>query len=81
MATTGNLPCLLTDLDNISNVYRGPSKDASYQVLIYFVEKFHCLQHAPKLESDLKKNIRLKFHGDACIYVYQVVSEIQLALI
>lgn len=27
-----------------------------------------------------KKNRRLKFHGDACIYVYQVVSEIQLAL-
>jgi hypothetical protein len=31
MATTG---------DNISNRYRGPSKDASYQVLIYLVEKF-----------------------------------------
>jgi hypothetical protein len=31
---------LLTDRDNISNRYRGPSKDASYQVLIYLVEKF-----------------------------------------
>lgn len=27
-----------------------------------------------------KKNRTLNFHGNACIYVYQVVSEIQLAL-
>jgi hypothetical protein len=25
-------PCLLTDLDKMSNLYRGPSIDASYQV-------------------------------------------------
>jgi hypothetical protein len=26
-------PCLLTDRDKMSNLYRGPSIDASYQVL------------------------------------------------
>jgi hypothetical protein len=28
-------PCLLTDRDEMSNLYRGPSTDASYQVLIH----------------------------------------------
>ena len=27
--------CLLTDRNKISNLYKGPSKDASYQILIY----------------------------------------------
>ena len=28
-------PCLFTDQDEISNIYRGPSIDASYQVSVY----------------------------------------------
>ena len=28
--------CLLTDRDEMSNLYRGPSKDASYQVSVHF---------------------------------------------
>jgi hypothetical protein len=31
---------LLTDRDEISNLYRGPSIDASYQVSIYLAEGF-----------------------------------------
>jgi hypothetical protein len=33
-------PCLLMDLDEISNLYRGPSIDASYQVSIHLDEGF-----------------------------------------
>ena len=33
-------PCLLTDRDEMSNVYRGPSIDASYQVSIYLAKWF-----------------------------------------
>jgi hypothetical protein len=33
-------PCLLTDRNEMSNLYRGPSIDASYQVLLYLVEAF-----------------------------------------
>jgi hypothetical protein len=33
-------PCLLTDRDEISNLYRGPSIDAAYQVLIHLAERF-----------------------------------------
>ena len=33
-------PCLLTDRDEMSKVYRWPSKDASYQVLIHLARRF-----------------------------------------
>jgi hypothetical protein len=33
-------PCLLTDRDEMSNLYRGPSIDASYQVSVHFVKRF-----------------------------------------
>jgi hypothetical protein len=33
-------PCLLTDRDEMINLYRGPSKDASYQILIHLAKQF-----------------------------------------
>ena len=33
-------PCLLSDRNYMSNLYRGPSKDVSYQVLIHLAERF-----------------------------------------
>jgi hypothetical protein len=33
-------PCLLTDRDEMSNIYRGPSIDASYQVSVHLAEGF-----------------------------------------
>ena len=33
-------PCLLTDRDEMSNLYRGPSIDASYQVSIHLAKGF-----------------------------------------
>jgi hypothetical protein len=33
-------PCLITDWDEMSNLYRGPSKDASYQVSIHLAQRF-----------------------------------------
>jgi hypothetical protein len=33
-------PCLLTDRDEISNLYRGPSKDAFYQVTVDLAKRF-----------------------------------------
>jgi hypothetical protein len=33
-------PCLLTDRDEMSNRYRGPSKDASYQVSVHLANSF-----------------------------------------
>jgi hypothetical protein len=34
------LPCLLTDQDEMSNLYRGPSTDASYQVSVHLTKWF-----------------------------------------
>ena len=33
-------PCLLTDWDEMSNLYRGPAIDASYQVLVHLAKWF-----------------------------------------
>ena len=33
-------PCLLTDRDEMRNIYRGPTIDASYQVVVYLAKQF-----------------------------------------
>ena len=33
-------PCLLTDRDEMSNLYREPAIDASYQVLVHLTKRF-----------------------------------------
>jgi hypothetical protein len=33
-------PCLLTDRDEMSNLYRGPSIDTSYQVSVHLAKRF-----------------------------------------
>jgi hypothetical protein len=33
-------PCLLTDRDEMSNLYRGPTIDASYQVSVHLAKRF-----------------------------------------
>ena len=33
-------PCLLTDQEEMSNLYRGPSIDASYQVSVHLAKRF-----------------------------------------
>jgi hypothetical protein len=33
-------PCLLMDRDEMSNLYRGPSKDASYQATVHLAKWF-----------------------------------------
>ena len=33
-------PCLLADQDEMSNLYRGPAIDASYQVSVHLAKRF-----------------------------------------
>jgi hypothetical protein len=33
-------PCLLTDQDEMSNLYRGPAIDVSYQVSVHLAKRF-----------------------------------------
>jgi hypothetical protein len=37
-------PCLLTNRDKISNLYRGPSIDASYQISVHLGKRLHLSQ-------------------------------------
>jgi hypothetical protein len=49
-------PCLLTDRDEMSNVYKGPSIDASYQVSVYLDEGFQTRRlNCEKLMDDWRR--------------------------
>ena len=55
-------PCLLTDRDEISNLYRGPSIDTSYQVSVQLAKKF---QGRRFLEID-QSETRIACDGHVC---------------
>jgi hypothetical protein len=48
-------PCLLTDRDEMSIIYRGPSIDASYQVSVHLAKRFQQFQRRRFLEIDQSK--------------------------
>ena len=49
-------PCLLTDRNLMSNLYRGPSKDASYQVSVHLVKRFQRRRFFFRNQPIRKKN-------------------------
>ena len=55
-------PCLLTDRDRMSSLYRGPSIDASYQVLDHLAKQF---QRRIFLEID-QSETRIAYDGHVC---------------
>jgi hypothetical protein len=51
-------PCLLTDWDEMSNLYRGPSIDASYHVSIHLAKRFQSKKSSPlKLLGQMNRNL------------------------
>ena len=50
-------PCLLTDRDEMSNIYRGPSIDASYHVSVHLAERFQRRLKCEKLIDDRKQTM------------------------
>ena len=55
-------PCLLTDRDKMSNLYRGPAIDASYQVSVHLAKRF---QRRRFLEID-QSETRMACGGHVC---------------
>ena len=55
-------PCLLTDRDKMGNLYREPSIDASYQVLVHLVSGF---RGEDFLEID-QYETRIAYDGHVC---------------
>ena len=53
-------PCLLTDRDKMSQLYKGPSIDASYQVSVHLAEGFQRLK-CEKLTED-RRQVMAKAH-------------------
>jgi hypothetical protein len=62
-------PCLLMDRDKMSNLYRGPSIDASYQVSVYLAEGFQSYPSFNRGEDFLEINqseTRIAFGSHVC---------------
>ena len=54
-------PCLLMDRDKMSNLYRGPSIDASYQVSVHLAEGFQRRRlQCEKLTDDRRRTMDTK---------------------
>ena len=58
-------PCLLMDRDGMSNLHRGPSIDASYQVSDHLAKRF---QRKRVLEID-QSETRIACGGHVCIWI------------
>ena len=55
-------PCLLMDQDKMSNFYRGPSIDASYQVSVHLAKGFHRRRlKCEKLMDDRRRTTNAKW--------------------
>jgi hypothetical protein len=55
-------PCLLMDRDKLSNLYRGPSIDDTYQVSVYLAKRF---QRRRSLEID-QPETRIAYRSHIC---------------
>ena len=54
--------CLLTDRDEMSHLYRGPSIDASYQVSVHIVEGFQKRRLKCEKLTDDRRQVMVKTH-------------------
>ena len=54
--------CLLMDRDEMSNLYRGPAIDASYQVLLHFAEGFQRRRLKCEKLTDDGRQVMAKAH-------------------
>jgi hypothetical protein len=54
-------PCLLTDRDEMCNLYRGPSIDASYQVSVHLTKQFQ-----RRFKKIVQSETRIAYGGHVC---------------
>ena len=55
-------PCLLTDRDEMSSLYRGPTIDASYQVSVHLAKRFQSRRFLKIGQSET----RIAYGGHVC---------------
>jgi hypothetical protein len=64
-------PCLLTDWDEMNNLYRRPSIDASYQVSVHLVQRFQ--RRRLKCEK-LMDYGNMAATGDSCFWLADLLN-------
>ena len=64
--------CLLTDWDEISNLYRGPSIDASYQVSLHLAKRFQRRRFFKICQSET----RIVCGGHVCQWIETKMSNL-----
>jgi hypothetical protein len=57
-------PCFLMDRDEMSNLYRGPSIDASYQVSVHLAEGFQRIRLKCEKLTDDRRQVMAKADSD-----------------
>jgi hypothetical protein len=60
--------CLLTDRDEISNLYRGPSIDASYQVSVHLAEGFQRRRLKCEKLTDYRRRMPSDGKSSRCLW-------------
>ena len=58
-------PCLLTDRDEMSNLYRGHAIDVSYQVSVHLAKRFQ----RRKILKIGQSEIRIAYGGHVCYWI------------
>jgi hypothetical protein len=58
-------PCLLTDRDEMSNLYRGHDIDASYQVSVHLAKRFQRRRFLKIGQSET----RIAYGGHVCVWI------------
>jgi hypothetical protein len=59
-------PCLLMDRDEMSNLYRGPSIDASYQISVHLAEGFQ--RRRLKCEKSTRRQMPSDGKSSHCLW-------------
>jgi hypothetical protein len=61
-------PCLLMDRDKMSNLYRGPSIDASYQVSVHLAKGFQRRRLKCEKQTDDRRRIPSDGKSSYCLW-------------
>ena len=71
-------PCLLMEQDKMSNLQRGPSIDASYQVLLHLAERFQRRRLKQEKLTDDKRRTPSDGKSSPCLWQGELITMIDI---
>jgi len=66
---------VLTDLDEMSNLYRGPSIDASYQVSVHLAERFQRRRLKCEKLTDDRRRTPSECKSSHCLWQGELIKK------